>query len=52
MGLTSPQAEACDSLLRRPGVLTIDGVGHLPNLEAELEFNDALGAFLLCHSPA
>jgi len=38
--------------LRRPEVLMIHGVGHLPNLEAEREFNDALRAFLLRHAPA
>jgi pimeloyl-ACP methyl ester carboxylesterase len=38
--------------LRRPEVLMIDGVGHLPNLEAEHEFNDALRAFLARHAPA
>jgi hypothetical protein len=26
-------------------------VGHLPNLEAEHEFNDALRGFLRAHSP-
>jgi 3-oxoadipate enol-lactonase len=38
--------------LKHPEVVTIDGVGHLPNLEAEHEFNDALRAFLLSHAPA
>jgi pimeloyl-ACP methyl ester carboxylesterase len=37
--------------LRRPELITIDGVGHLPNLEAEAEFNAALLAFLRAHSP-
>ena len=37
--------------LRRPELLVIDGVGHLPNLEAETEFNDALRAFLRAHAP-
>jgi 3-oxoadipate enol-lactonase len=37
--------------LKHPEVLVIDGVGHLPNLEAEREFNDALGAFLVRHAP-
>jgi 3-oxoadipate enol-lactonase len=37
--------------LRRPEVLIIDGAGHLPNLEAESEFNDALRAFLRAHAP-
>ena len=39
------------SCLRRPELVTIDGSGHLPNLEAEAEFNDALFAFLRTHSP-
>jgi pimeloyl-ACP methyl ester carboxylesterase len=29
----------------------IDGVGHLPNLEAEAEFNQALAAFLHACAP-
>jgi len=37
--------------LRRPELLMIDGAGHLPNLEAEREFNDALHAFLRTHAP-
>jgi 3-oxoadipate enol-lactonase len=37
--------------LQRPETVIIDGVGHLPNLEAETEFNDALGAFLRAHAP-
>jgi len=40
------------AFLKRPELVTIDGVGHLPNLEAEREFNDALRAFLLSHAPA
>jgi 3-oxoadipate enol-lactonase len=39
------------SSLRRPELLVIDGAGHLPNLEAEAEFNDALLAFLGAHAP-
>ena len=38
--------------LTRPEVLMIDGAGHLPNLEAEREFNDALRAFLRTHAPS
>jgi pimeloyl-ACP methyl ester carboxylesterase len=38
--------------LKHPELLMIDGVGHLPNLEAEHEFNDALRDFLLAHSPS
>ena len=37
--------------LKRPELLVIDGAGHLPNLEAESEFNDALRAFLQAHAP-
>jgi 3-oxoadipate enol-lactonase len=37
--------------LKRPETVVIDGVGHLPNLEAEAEFNAALGAFLRAHAP-
>ncbi len=32
--------------LKHPQLLMIHGVGHLPNLEAEREFNDALRIFL------
>jgi pimeloyl-ACP methyl ester carboxylesterase len=38
--------------LKHPELVMIDGVGHLPNLEAEHEFNAALGDFLRAHSPA
>jgi pimeloyl-ACP methyl ester carboxylesterase len=38
--------------LKRPELVTLDGPGHLPNLEAEAEFNAALSAFLRTHSPA
>jgi pimeloyl-ACP methyl ester carboxylesterase len=44
-------AEIADCL-KRPEVLVIDGAGHLPNLEAEEEFNGALRAFLRAHQPA
>jgi pimeloyl-ACP methyl ester carboxylesterase len=37
--------------LKHPETVIIDGVGHLPNLEAETAFNDALGAFLRAHVP-
>jgi len=40
------------SSLKRPEQVTIDGVGHLPNLEAEEEFNSALTAFLRAHAKA
>jgi len=35
--------------LRRPELVVIDGAGHLPNLEAETEFNDTLLAFGRIH---
>jgi pimeloyl-ACP methyl ester carboxylesterase len=38
--------------LRRPELVMIEGAGHLPNLEAEAEFNEALLAFLGRHAPA
>jgi 3-oxoadipate enol-lactonase len=38
--------------LKHPELVMIDGAGHLPNLEAEHEFNDALRDFLRAHSPA
>jgi 3-oxoadipate enol-lactonase len=37
--------------LKHPEVVMIDGVGHLPNLEAERQFNDALRSFLQSHAP-
>ena len=37
--------------LKRPEQVVIDGVGHLPNLEAQDEFNDVLRAFLEAHAP-
>jgi pimeloyl-ACP methyl ester carboxylesterase len=37
--------------LRRPEVVVIDGAGHLPNLEAEDDFNHALVGFLSRHAP-
>jgi 3-oxoadipate enol-lactonase len=37
--------------LKRPETVIIDGVGHLPNLEAETEFTAALDAFLRAHAP-
>jgi 3-oxoadipate enol-lactonase len=37
--------------LKRPEAVVIEGVGHLPNLEAEDEFNDVLRAFLHAHAP-
>jgi pimeloyl-ACP methyl ester carboxylesterase len=37
--------------LKRPELVVIDGVGHLPNLEAEDKFNDVLRAFLQAHAP-
>jgi len=37
--------------LKRPEMVLIDGCGHLPNLEAEAQFNEALLAFLSRHRP-
>jgi len=37
--------------LQHPSVVLVEGAGHLPNLEAEREFNDALSAFLVAHAP-
>jgi 3-oxoadipate enol-lactonase len=37
--------------LRRPELVVVDGSGHLPNLEAEARFNEALLAFLGRHVP-
>ena len=42
-GTVTAEIVAC---LKHPEVLVIDGAGHLPNLEAEREFNDALRGFL------
>lgn len=40
------------SSLKRPELAVINGVGHLPNLEAEAEFNQILLSFLRSHAPA
>jgi pimeloyl-ACP methyl ester carboxylesterase len=37
--------------LRYPELVVIDGAGHLPNLEAERQFNEALRGFLQAHAP-
>ena len=37
--------------LKRPELLVIGGAGHLPNLEAETQFNQALLAFLRACAP-
>jgi 3-oxoadipate enol-lactonase len=39
------------SHLKRPEPVMIDGVGHLPNLEATDEFNGVLRTFLRAHAP-
>jgi pimeloyl-ACP methyl ester carboxylesterase len=39
------------SSLKRPELVVIDGAGHLPNLEAEGQFNQALLTFLRRHVP-
>jgi 3-oxoadipate enol-lactonase len=38
--------------LQRPELLVIEGAGHLPNLEAESNFNQALLGFLRTHAPS
>jgi 3-oxoadipate enol-lactonase len=38
--------------LKHPEVVVLDGAGHLPNLEAEREFNEALRSFLRAHAPS
>jgi 3-oxoadipate enol-lactonase len=38
--------------LKRPELLVIEGAGHLPNLEAESNFNEALLRFLRSHAPS
>lgn len=40
------------SCLKRPGLAVFDNIGHLPNLEAEADFNQALRDFLRAHTPA
>jgi 3-oxoadipate enol-lactonase len=40
------------SCLKHPEQVIIHGAGHLPNLEAEQEFNNALTAFLRAHAKA
>jgi pimeloyl-ACP methyl ester carboxylesterase len=37
--------------LRQPLLVTMEGAGHLPNLEAEDEFNTILTTFLRAHAP-
>jgi pimeloyl-ACP methyl ester carboxylesterase len=37
--------------LQHPELVVIDGAGHLPNLEAEEVFNEALAGFLRRHAP-
>jgi pimeloyl-ACP methyl ester carboxylesterase len=38
--------------LKNPEPLVIEGAGHLPNLEAEPEFNQVLLGFLRAHVPS
>jgi len=38
--------------LKRPELVVINGVGHLPNLEAQDQFNNGLRAFLHAHAPS
>ena len=41
----------CGWAHRHPEPVVIDGAGHLPNLEAERQFNEALRGFLQAHAP-
>jgi 3-oxoadipate enol-lactonase len=40
------------SCLKRPELAVFDNIGHLPNLEAGADFNQALRDFLRAHTPA
>jgi 3-oxoadipate enol-lactonase len=43
---TRTDAEQMHLLLRRSELVWMEGAGHIPNLEREVEFNSALGRFL------
>jgi pimeloyl-ACP methyl ester carboxylesterase len=43
---TRADAEQMSRLLKRSELAWIKGVGHIPNLESEEEFNEALGRLL------
>ncbi len=43
---TRTDAEQMHVLLRRSELVWMEGAGHIPNLEREVEFNAALGRFL------
>lgn len=43
---TRNDAETMHRLLKRSRLVWLEGVGHMPNLERETEFNAALGQFL------
>jgi len=43
---TRTDAEQMHVLLRRSELVWMEGAGHIPNLEREVEFNSALGRFL------
>jgi len=43
---TRTDAEQMSRLLKRSELVWIKGVGHMPNLESEGEFNEALGRLL------
>jgi pimeloyl-ACP methyl ester carboxylesterase len=51
--VVQPGGDSRDRLqpARRPELVVIDDCGHLPNMEAEQEFNAALLAFLSRHVP-
>jgi pimeloyl-ACP methyl ester carboxylesterase len=43
---TRADAEQMSTLLKGSELVWIEGVGHMPNLESEGEFNEALGRLL------
>jgi pimeloyl-ACP methyl ester carboxylesterase len=43
---TRTDAERMHTLLKRSELVWMEGVGHMPNLEREVEFNAALGRLL------
>ena len=43
---TRADAERMHALLKRSQLVWMEGVGHMPNLEREVEFNEALGRLL------
>jgi pimeloyl-ACP methyl ester carboxylesterase len=43
---TRADAEQMSNVLKRSELVWVKGVGHMPNLEREAEFNEALGRLL------